>query len=345
MRIGLVNDVAIALEALRRVVASCPEHTVAWMARDGAEAVRCCAADPPDVILMDLIMPVMDGVEATRHLVHAHPECAILVVTATVEGHLSRVFEAMGAGALDAVNTPVLGAGGALVGGAELLRKIAIVGRLSGVGGRGAAPSPRPPPKGAAAAEPAGSPPARPWLVAVASSTGGPAALAALLGEIPASCTAAIVVVQHVDVRFAPDLALWLGGHCRLPVRTIVPGMHPEPGAVLLAATNDHLWIDGAGALSYRETPRELFYRPSADVFFRALAAGWPTPGAAVVLTGMGRDGAEGLLALRQAGWWTAAQDAASSVVHGMPGAAIELGAAGLVLPPAEIGRELARLL
>ena len=114
---------------------------------------------------------------------------------------------------------------------------------------------------------------------------------------------------------------------------------------VLLAATNDHLWIGGDGCLSYREEPRELFYRPSADVFFRALAGSWPTPGAAVVLTGMGRDGAEGLLALRRAGWWTAAQDAASSVVHGMPGAAIELGAAEVVGTPVTLGRDLARRL
>ncbi len=279
---------------------------------------------------MDLIMPVMDGVEATRRISQAQPGCAILVVTATVEGHLSRVFEAMGAGALDAVNTPVLGPDGQVHGGAELVRKIAIVGRLATRGGMAslarvmsAAIPPAPVP-----ASPAGVRAAVPYLVALASSTGGPAALADLLAEMPAAAPAAFVVVQHVDRQFASDLAVWLGGRCRLPVRIIRPGDRPEAGVVLLAATNDHLWIGGDGTLGYREEPREL-----------------PVPGAAVVLTGMGRDGAAGLLALRQAGWWTAAQDAASSVVHGMPGAAIELKAAEVVAPPAALGRDLARRL
>lgn len=350
MKIALVNDLALALEALRRVVVSCPGYEIAWLARDGAEAVRRCAEDPPDVILMDLIMPVMDGVEATRRIVQAQPGCAILVVTATVEGHLSRVFDAMGAGALDAVNTPVLGPDGQVQGGAELLRKIAIVGRLAARGGMASVARVMPAaissaPSAAAAAPAAGARPAAPYLVALASSTGGPAALADLLAEMPAAASAAFVVVQHVDQQFAADLAVWLGGRCRLPVRIIRPGDRPEAGVVLLAATNDHLWIDGDGRLSYREEPRELFYRPSADVFFRALAGSWPMPGAAVVLTGMGRDGAAGLLALRRAGWWTAAQDAASSVVHGMPGAAIELGAAETVAAPAALGRALARRL
>ena len=352
MKIALVNDLTLALEALRRVVVSCPGYEIAWLARDGAEAVRRCAEDPPEVILMDLIMPVMDGVEATRRIVQAQPGCAILVVTATVEGHLSRVFEAMGAGALDAVNTPVLGTDGQVHGGAELLRKIAIVGRLATRAGmasvaRVMTPAVIPPPaSGAAAAAPASTArQAVPYLVALASSTGGPAALADLLAEMPAAVPAAFVVVQHVDVQFAADLAVWLGGRCRLPVRTIRPGDRPEAGVVLLAATNDHLWIGEGGGMSYREEPRELFYRPSADVFFRALAGSWPLPGAAVVLTGMGRDGAAGRLALRQAGWWTAAQDAASSVVHGMPGAAIELNAAEVVASPAALGRDLARRL
>ena len=115
MRIAIVNDLSIAVEALRHVVKSCPEYTVAWIARDGEEAVKKSQRDPPDLILMDLIMPVMNGVEATRQIMHSSP-CAILVVTATVEGNVSLVFEAMGHGALDAVNTPVLGMDGSLHG-------------------------------------------------------------------------------------------------------------------------------------------------------------------------------------------------------------------------------------
>src|SRR3989442_12517502 len=131
MRIAIVNDMLIAVEALRRVVSGAPGYQVAWMARDGAEAVVKCAADTPDLILMDLIMPGLDGVEATRQIMMESP-CAILVVTATVSGNAPKVFEAMGFGALDAVNTPVLGAHGKLEGATALLNKIATIGKLIG---------------------------------------------------------------------------------------------------------------------------------------------------------------------------------------------------------------------
>src|SRR5512136_244387 len=123
MRIALVNDVVTAVEAMRRVVLSTREHRLAWIAHDGAEALDLCARDTPDLILMDLIMPGMDGVEATRRIMARKP-CAIVVVTANVTGNSSKVFEAMGAGALDAVNTPVLGCPGASDGAKALLAKI-----------------------------------------------------------------------------------------------------------------------------------------------------------------------------------------------------------------------------
>src|SRR5262245_60790682 len=123
MRVGIVNDVPLAVEALRRVVASNKVHEIAWIAYDGEQAVQKCKADTPDLVLMDLIMPVMDGVEATRQIMQNSP-CAILVVTATVTGNASKVFDAMGHGALDAVNTPVLGMSGSMEGAAALLSKM-----------------------------------------------------------------------------------------------------------------------------------------------------------------------------------------------------------------------------
>ena len=131
MRIGIANDTVLAREALRRVVLSSSEYDVAWMARDGAEAIAMAREDPPDLILMDLFMPGVDGVEATRRIMGESP-CAILVVTATIAGHLSKVYQAMGYGALDAVDTPTLGLGGALSGAAVLLHKIELIGRLVG---------------------------------------------------------------------------------------------------------------------------------------------------------------------------------------------------------------------
>src|SRR5437764_1884181 len=136
MRIAIVNDVALAIEAMRRVIASGHEHELAWTARDGAEAVERCAGDRPDLILMDLIMPKMDGVEATRRIMTQTP-CAIVVVTANVTTNSSKVFEALGAGALDAVNTPVLESPAAGDGSSALLSKIETIRKLiGGSGGR-----------------------------------------------------------------------------------------------------------------------------------------------------------------------------------------------------------------
>jgi two-component system, chemotaxis family, response regulator WspF len=329
MRIAIVNDMMMAMEALRRVVRSCPDYTIAWTARDGAEAVQKCAADTPDIILMDLIMPLLNGVEATRLIMRDSP-CAILVVTATVDGNISLVFEAMGLGALDAVNTPMLGLDGNLTGAKELLAKMELVGRLIG-NPRSSTPALTAVPKTTGVRQ--GVPP----LVVFGASTGGPAALATILASLPQNLDAGVVVVQHVDAQFAPDLAVWLRRHCPIDVQVATPGCRPLPGTVWLAATNDHLILMPEGTLEYCHEPAYCFYRPSADVLFKSVAERWPTPGVAVLLTGMGRDGSEGLLALRKTGWHTIAQNEKTSVVYGMPKAAVELGAAIEILPLADI--------
>src|SRR5271157_6034836 len=131
MRIGIVNDSVMACEVLRRVVLSVPGQEVAWIARDGEQAVAMTRADGPDLILMDLFMPGTDGVEATRQIMYQSP-CAILVVTATVSGHLDKVYEAMGHGALDAIDTPTLGLRGEVAGTRVLLNKIESIGKLIG---------------------------------------------------------------------------------------------------------------------------------------------------------------------------------------------------------------------
>ena len=329
MRIAIVNDLLMATEALRRAVAGSKVHTIAWIARDGEEAVSKCVQDRPDLILMDLIMPVMNGVEATRRIMESSP-CAILVVTATVEGNVVLVFEALGHGALDAVNTPVLGSDGSLQGAKELLAKIQNIGRLIGrktslkvadnvtTVGRN-------------------SPEQRMHLVLIGASTGGPTALSEILSQIPDDLPAAFVIIQHVDVQFAPDFARWLDGRTHLHVRPAVPGCRPEVGTAWLAATNDHLIMAPDLSLDYSRDPVQCFYRPSVDVFFQHAAACWPSSGVAVLLTGMGRDGAEGMRLLKESGWLTIAQDESTSVVYGMPKAAKDLGAAKEILPISRI--------
>ncbi len=161
-------------------------------------------------------------------------------------------------------------------------------------------------------------------LVVLGASTGGPAALATVLADLPDSPDASIVIIQHVDVAFAPGLARWLSDRISRRVDLVEPGERPLPGRIYLAATNDHLILDGSRQFRYVAEPVGFHYRPSVDVFLASVIKHWPEPGAAAVLTGMGRDGAVGLLALRQAGWLTVAQDEATSVVYGMPRAAVE---------------------
>jgi two-component system, chemotaxis family, response regulator WspF len=317
MRIAIVNDISLVVESLRRTLKQAPQHEVAWVAYNGLEAVDKCAHDRPDLILMDLFMPEMDGVEATKRIMQQSP-CAILVVTADVQHSSAKVFEAMGYGALDAVNTPTFGKEDSH----SLLAKIHTIGKLIGksefVPLRARVP-----------------------LIVIGASTGGPKAIVTILSQLPSDFESAIVIVQHVDVQFAAGMIDWLDQQTALQVRKARVGDRPAKGIVLFASTNDHLCLQSNGTLSYTPYPLNYPYRPSVDVFFKSVAQYWSDRGTAILLTGMGRDGAEGLKALRRRGWHTIAQDELSCVVYGMPKAAIELDAAVDVLSPDAIATTL----
>ncbi|HEY0659923.1 MAG TPA: chemotaxis response regulator protein-glutamate methylesterase [Lysobacter sp.] len=326
MKIGIVNDLAIAVEALRRALAQRPEHTILWTAANGDEAVARCAQDRPDLVLMDLLMPGMDGVEATRQIMARTP-CAVLVVTASVRDNAPLVFEAVGHGAIDATDVPVLddGAGSA----APLLAKIDMVGKLIGN---------RPHRTARKSAAPL---PTADRLVAIGASAGGPPALAKVLGGLPATFPAAIVVIQHIDEQFTQGMADWLSRYSTWPVRLARPGDRPTAGTVLLARAHEHLVVNADGSLGYTREPLELSYCPSVDVFFESIKSSWPGEAIGVLLSGMGRDGAAGLKALRLMGHHTIAQDKASSAVYGMPKVAAELGAAVDILSIEQIAPRL----
>jgi two-component system response regulator WspF len=333
VRIAIVNDMAIAAEALRRVITSVPGYRLAWIAHNGAEAVEQCRQDTPDLILMDLIMPVMDGAEATRRIMARTP-CSILIVTAAVTNNSAKVFEALGSGALDAVQTPLLVGAGGTAGAASLKFKIESIGRHAVEGGASKNPGKVIPDEPQRLIE-------NDRLVAIGASAGGPAALAKILAGLPCDFPASIVIVQHVDAQFVPSMADWLNQTSALPVRVARQGDRPEVGTALIAATNDHLVFLSPHTLGYTPQPRECLCRPSVDVFFESVVRHWRGKSAGIVLTGMGRDGARGLKAMRETGSATIAQDAATSVVYGMPKAAAERDAAADILPVQQIANRL----
>jgi two-component system, chemotaxis family, response regulator WspF len=329
VRIGIVNDSPMAAELLRRLIRESGEHEIAWIARDGAEAVKLCEKNLPELLLMDLVMPYMDGAEATRRIMSRTP-CPILIVTATVGGNAAKVYEALGAGAIDAIDTPTVVASQKT--GRALLLKIKgierqvtwrehladkITSKVDSTANK---------------------------LVLIGASAGGPAALVQVLGVLPADFSPAVVIVQHINQLFAPGLVEWLNGHSKLRVDLACEGDSVRSGSVLVAGTDDHLVFKNSHALGYTAEPVENPYRPSVDVFFESAARFFRGRMTGVLLTGMGRDGARGLKILRDAGYHTIAQDQSSSAVYGMPKAAAALNAASEIMPLQNIGQRLREL-
>ncbi|AFY42087.1 chemotaxis response regulator protein-glutamate methylesterase [Nostoc sp. PCC 7107] len=326
MRIAIVNDMRIVVEALRRMLATIPEYDLAWVAYDGAEAVSKCAVDTPDLILMDVLMPCMDGVEATRQIMSQSP-CAIIIVTANVNLYAANVLEAMTYGALDAINTPAEGSTG-------LLKKIATIAKLIGKS-----------PQLRTVKKPRLFPKLFPPLIVIGASTGGPQALVQILAQFPPNFPAAVVIVQHLDAQFAPGFATWLNEQILLSVEIASIGSRPQPGKILLAGTNHHLVMNSNLSFDYHEQPSNCLYRPSIDVLFKSVAEHWMDQGIGVLLTGMGKDGAQGLKLLREAGWHTIAQNQETCIVYGMPKAAVDLKAAVEVLPVEAIAHACTKIL
>ena len=323
MRVAIAHPDRLVREALRRTLASGGLQLL-WCAADPAELARLRRRDPPELLLLDAGM-VGPAADALRELSSA---CLVLASDDSAPG----VFEALSAGALGHLPPPRLEANGELSGASRLLNRIQ---RLQALvrAAPAAAPVSRPP-------APRGECP----VVALGASTGGPQALACVLAGLPQGLPAAVLIVQHIDGEFSAGLCEWLGGHSLLPVHLAQRGELLQPGHVYVGANLGHLVLLPSQQLGYRTAQPGDLHVPGIDMLFASLAE-HACGGAAALLSGMGSDGARGLLRLRQAGCHTIAQDETSSAVFGMPRAAQELGAAGQILPLAAIGPALARAL
>lgn len=336
IRVFLVDDSALACRVLRRMLARDPGIHVIGEARNGVEALRRIPLLDPHVVLMDMMMPALDGLATTRELM-ATSARPILIVSDLVGREADLNFRALSAGALDLVRKPTAAdrEDAAIVD--ELHRKIRILARVPVVTRRWArTPTPAPSAE-AGPRDRATAPNGHGSLVVIGASTGGPIALQQVLQGIGVpSCP--IMIVQHMAEGFTQGLAGWLSTACAVPVLLARQGTVPEPGFVYLAPERAHLSLEH-GRLRLREERVRRGHCPSVDVLFESVAASELAPRTiGVLLTGMGSDGARGLAALKAAGAWTIAQDEASSVVYGMPKAAAELGGASEVLALRAIG-------
>lgn len=337
MRVAIVHHSAAMADLLAGILRSEPGFAVAWRSGQSHEAVARCREDPPDIALVDTALDSPGAVETTRGMLAASP-VQIVLVSEHRPSDTKTIFEAMGAGAIDVVESPAISSAGKLEGVEKVVRKLRGAASLVG-------PTPQSPSVGRTRPTPARDAARLPRLVLIGASTGGPPALVTVLGSLPPSFDAPIVVVQHVDAQFSGDLAAWLRQQVPLPVLIAERGRTPQRGTIVLTGTNDDLVMTDARQFAFSRPKDGSFYHPSVDAFFESAARHWPAPGVAVLLTGIGRDGASGLLMLREQGWHTIAQDQATSVVYGMPRAAAEVGAAVEILPVDRIAGALQRAL
>jgi two-component system response regulator WspF len=325
MKIGIVND-RRAAECLTHALLT-GDHQVTWVATCPSELAERCGGTPPDLVLVNVHMSGLDGLEAARRIVKEL--ASAVLVTVAEQSDPARVFEALGVGALDAVALPPLATSQFADIAPPLLAKIGTISRLIGKTER----TKRPAEVDAA--------PAAEQLIAIGASAGGPAALAVVLNHLPKDLPAGIVVVQHLGEDFTEGVAKWLDESTDLDVRVAREDDRPAAGTVLVAGGNEHLVFKTGSRLGYTPDPIDKVYRPSIDVFFQSVCRLWRGPVVGVLLTGMGKDGAQGLKALRGSGHHTIAQDQATCAVYGMPKAAAAMNAAVDILPIERIAERL----
>lgn len=291
------------------------------------EALKAIPSVRPGVISMDIRLPGMDGLEATRRIMAEHPTPIVVIAGSVHDRQLDIAMNALKAGALTVVEKPIDPSAAAYEQVADTIAtQLAIMSEVPVIRQRAGGLRRRD-------SAPVATSPTRPSMLGLAASTGGPPALSALLGALPADFPVPVLVVQHMGGPFMAGFAEWLDGQTPLAVRIAQDGERPRRGVVHVAPGDRHLTLSSSGLMRVGGEPPLGSQRPSATILFRSLAQVLGPKGMGVLLTGMGEDGAQGLLELRQAGGFTLAEDESSCVVYGMPAAAIRLGAACAALP------------
>lgn len=341
IRVLMVEDSKTVEVALAALIGSDPRLKLIQTVSSGEQALAFLQEHKPDVILMDIHLPGMNGFEATRRIMSTRPVPIVICSATSDTGDVATTFQAIEAGALALAAKPRGPAEGQnddvgqqLLETLRLMSEVKVVRRWDRASRGSGAPFRVAPARGGACEQ----------VVAIGASTGGPPVLRTLLAGLPSDFPFPLLVVQHIALGFLPGLAEWLQQSTTLPVHIATHGEPLAPGHVYFAPDGRHLGVDSAGRVALAPSANNEPHCPSAGYLFRAVAEVYGANAIGVLLTGMGRDGASELLLLRDRGATTIAQDKATSVVHGMPGEAIRLGAATHILPAQEIAGLLTRL-
>jgi len=341
----VVDDSPICRQLIADALRDDPEIEVVSQCANGKDAVEQAQRIHPAVITMDLDMPVMDGLEAVESIMADNP-IPILVLTADPQKQAPELTcRALELGALALQVKPAMDAGPEawnLARELKLLASVRVIRHLRGVSRkRGARPAA---PEVSAAVDAAAFSTSPVGLVAIASSTGGPQVVHKLLSELPGDFPAPITLVQHINASFAESLAGWLAATSKLKVRLAKEGDSLVPGEVLIAQPGKHMVIPTRGRISLRPGEPKDGHVPSATFMLESAAKAYGRRAVGVILTGMGTDGADGILAIRNAGGHTIAQSEESCVVFGMPGAAVAKGAVEQLVHGDDLSQALLRL-
>ena len=345
VKVLIVEDSPVQQALIGHILSTDPEVSVIGTANNGAEAVEFVTRQRPDVITMDLNMPQMNGLDATRRIMETTPVPIVIVSANWDPQEVATTFRAIEAGALAGVEKPrglghkdFASTAQQLVQTIKLMSEVKVVRRWPRRQLEQPVPTVIPP------LPEISQPTTAIKLVAIGASTGGPPVLQTLLSSLPKQFSVPVLIVQHIAVGFLPGLVEWLSQVTHFPVRIPADGDLLLPGHAYLAPDGFHLGIGRGPRAILSQAPPENNLRPAVSHLFRSIAETFGNQSIGVLLTGMGKDGAAELKMLREKGAITIAQDKESSAVHGMPGEAIQLGAAIHVLPPERIAEALIKL-
>jgi two-component system, chemotaxis family, protein-glutamate methylesterase/glutaminase len=334
IKVLIVEDSPVVRDLLTHILSSDPEITVIGTASNGLEAIEFVSNQRPDVVTMDITMPKMGGFEATRRIMETNPVPIVILTASWDPTDVSRTWKAMEAGAVHALEKPRLL--GEIEGDdnvRELIQTVKLMSEVKVV---------RRWPRTRGLPTPSVSSQSKPLLsvvriVAIGASTGGPPIIKDILSALPREFPVPVLLVQHMAPNFTRSFVDWLNQSTPLEVKVPTNGEHASPGKVFVGPDLFQMKINRDGIISLTQDEPENGLRPSVSYLFRSVAEAFGKNAMGILLTGMGRDGAEELNVMRLRGAVTIAQDKDSSVVHGMPGEAIKMGAASFILSPQKI--------